>query len=281
MKQSTRGEQENMTLTKAELERKTEGTGSIQHDGNRISTVLTNLKGSRNVGPIERWTSGVSGGLLTLYGITRRDWGGALLTLFGSGFIYRGLSGHSYVDQALGVNTARRDEGAATSVPHTEGIMVERAVTIDKSPAEMYRFWRNFENLPQFMDHLKSVTVTDNTHSHWVAKAPAGRSVAWDAEIINEKENELIAWRSLGKADIGNAGSVHFTPAPGGRGTVVKVILSYRPPAGRVGSLIAKLFGEEPDQQVREDLRHFKEIMEAGEIPTTRGQTSGRSKKES
>jgi uncharacterized membrane protein len=281
MKQSTRGEQENMTLTKAELERKTEGTGSIQHDGNRISTVLTNLKGGRNVGPLERWASGVSGGLLTFYGITRRDWGGALLALFGSGFMYRGLSGHSYVYQALGVNTAGGDKGAATSVPHTEGIKVERAVTIDKSPAEMYRFWRNFENLPQFMDHLKSVTVTDNTHSHWVAKAPAGRSVAWDAEIINEKENELIAWRSLGNADIGNAGSVHFTPAPGGRGTVVKVVLSYDPPAGRVGSLIAKLFGEEPDQQVREDLRHFKEIMEAGEIPTTRGQTSGRSKKES
>lgn len=269
-----------MTLTKAELERKTAGMGNIQHDGNRISTVLTNLKGSRNIGSLERWASGVGGGLLTLYGITRRDRAGALLALFGSGFIYRGLTGRSYAYQALGINTARRDEGAATSVPHNEGVKVERAVTIDKSPVELYRFWRNFENLPQFMDHLQAVTVKDNTHSHWVAKAPAGKSVAWDAEIIHEKENELIAWRSLGNADIGNAGSVHFTLAPGGRGTVVKVVLSYDPPAGRVGSLIAKLFGEEPDQQVREDLRHFKEIMEAGEVPTTRGQTSGRSKKE-
>jgi len=279
MKQSTRGEQEHMTLTKAELARKTKGTSSIQYDGNRKSAVLTNLKGSRNVGPLERWASGVSGGLLTFYGITRRDWAGALLALLGSGFIYRGLSGHSYAYQALSINTARRDERTTTSVPHNEGIKVERAVTIDKSPVGLYRFWRNFENLPQFMDHLKSVTVTDNTHSHWVAKAPVGKSVEWDAEIINEKENELIAWRSIGNADIGNAGSVHFTHAPGGRGTVVKVVLSYDPPAGRVGSLLAKLFGEEPDQQVREDLRHFKEIMEAGEIPTTKGQSSGRSKK--
>ncbi len=128
------------------------------------------------------------------------------------------------------------------------------------------------------MLHLQSVTVKDLTHSRWVANAPAGRTVAWDAEIINDKENELIAWRSVGNADIDNAGSVHFTPAPGGRGTVVKVVLEYVPPAGQAGKLVAKLFGEEPDTQVREDLRHFKEIMEAGEIPTTEGQSSGRSK---
>jgi len=129
------------------------------------------------------------------------------------------------------------------------------------------------------MDHLKSVTVNDNVHSHWVANAPAGTSVEWDAVIINERENKLIAWRSVEDADIGNAGSVHFTPAPGGRGTEVKVVLEYDPPAGKAGAIIARLFGEEPDQQVREDLRHFKEIMEAGEIPTTEGQPSGRSKK--
>ena len=128
------------------------------------------------------------------------------------------------------------------------------------------------------MQHLQSVTVIDLTHSHWVAKAPDGRDVAWDAEIINDKENELIAWRSIGDADIDNAGSVHFTPAPGGRGTVVKVVLEYNPPAGKAGKFVAKLFGEDPDTQVREDLRHLKEIMEAGEIPTTEGQPSGRSK---
>jgi uncharacterized membrane protein len=164
-------------------------------------------------------------------------------------------------------------------VRHKQGIKVERAVTINKSPAELYRFWRNFENLPRFMEHLKSVTIIDNTHSHWVVNAPGGTSVEWDAVIINERENELIAWRSVESADIDNAGSVHFTPAPGGRGTQVRVVLEYDPPAGRAGATIARLFGEEPDQQVREDLRHFKEIMEAGEIPTTEGQPSGRSKK--
>ncbi len=149
-------------------------------------------------------------------------------------------------------------------------------MTIDKAPEELYRFWRNFENLPRFMQHLQSVTVMDSIHSHWVANAPAGTSVEWNAEIINDRPNQLIAWRSVGDSQIGNAGSVHFTPAPGNRGTEVKVVLEYDPPAGRIGSLIAKLFGEEPNQQVREDLRHFKEIMETGEIPTTKGQPAAR-----
>jgi uncharacterized membrane protein len=127
------------------------------------------------------------------------------------------------------------------------------------------------------MDHLESVTVQDDKRSHWVAKAPAGTTVEWDAEIINEKENELIAWRSLDGADVDNAGSVRFSEATGGRGTVVKVSLEYDPPAGIIGSLIAKLFGEEPSQQVQEDLHRFKQVMETGERPTTEGQSSGRS----
>nr|HET6904762.1 SRPBCC family protein [Ktedonobacteraceae bacterium] len=244
---------------------------------NKLNTVLANFKGNGNVHSLERWASGVGGGLLTLYGITRRDWAGGVLALLGGGFVYRGLTGHSYVYQALRINTNNREQ-ATTSVADQEGIKVERAVTINKPAAELYRFWRNFENLPRFMDHLESVTVTDNTHSHWVATAPANTVVEWDAEIINEHENELIAWRSLEDADINNAGSVHFTPAPGGRGTVVKVVLEYDPPAGYIGATIARLFGQAPDQQVHASLRRFKEIMEAGEIPTTQGQPSGRSK---
>src|SRR2546423_604980 len=252
---------------------------SIQQNAGRISSVLSTIKGDTNVGTFERWASGIGGSLLTLYAFLRRDRPGAVLGLLGGSFIFRSLIGHSYIYQALGISTDRQKNSASTSVKHNRGIKVERAVTINKSPEELYRFWRNFENLPRFMEHLKSVTVIDNTHSHWVARAPAGTSVEWDAEIINERENELIAWRSVGDATIGNAGSVHFTPAPGGRGTEVKVVLEYDPPAGRGGAIIARLFGEEPDQQVREDLRHFKEIMEAGEIPTTEGQPSGRSKK--
>jgi uncharacterized membrane protein len=233
---------------------------------------------SMNLGKFERLLSGLGGGILVGYGLLRRDWIGAPIVAVGGTLVLRGATGHSFLYQLLHIDTSEHNTQIATSVSHNQGIKVTRAVTIQKSPEELYSFWRNFENLPRFMQHLKSVTVTDLTHSHWIANAPAGREVAWDAEIINAKENELIAWRSLVDADIDNAGSVHFTPAPGGRGTVIKVVLEYNPPAGKAGMLVAKLFGEDPDTQVREDLRHLKEIMEAGEIPTTEGQPSGRSK---
>jgi uncharacterized membrane protein len=231
-----------------------------------------------NVGNIERLVSGLGGGILVGYGILRRDWIGASLTAVGGALVFRGSTGHSFLYQLLDIDTSEHEDQIATSVPHNQGIKITRAVTVQKSPEELYGFWRNFENLPHFMQHLQSVTAKDLTHSHWIAKAPAGREVSWDAEIINDKENELIAWRSIADADIDNAGSVHFTTAPGGRGTVVKVVLEYNPPAGKAGMLVAKLFGEDPDTQVREDLRHFKEMMEAGEIPTIKGQPSGRSK---
>src|SRR5260370_25086851 len=110
------------------------------------------------------------------------------------------------------------------------------------------------------MRHLESVQVQGN-RSHWVAKGPLGTCVEWDAEIYNENPNEMIAWRSLEGADVDSTGSVHFTPAPGGRGTDVRVVLKYNPPAGKLGAAIAKLFGSEPDQQIRDDLRRFKQLM--------------------
>ena len=227
-----------------------------------------------NVGEEERWVSAVGGGALAVVGLMRGGWSGALLALLGGGLVYRGVTGHCDLYERLEINTARR-KGPRASVAHGEGIKIEKSVTINKSPAELYRFWRNFENLPRFMNHLESVRVLDPRRSHWVAKAPAGMSVAWDAEIINEKENELIAWRSLEDADIPNAGSVRFEKASNGRGTEVKVALNYDPPAGKLGVSIAKLFGEEPEQQVEEDLRRFKQLMEAGETPTTEGQPRG------
>lgn len=156
------------------------------------------------------------------------------------------------------------------------GIKVTHAVTINQPADALYTFWRNFTNLPHIMDHLNAVTVQDSTHSHWVAKAPLGRTVEWDAEIINEKPNELIAWRSLPGADVDSAGTVLFKQAPVGRGTEVKFELSYLPPAGKVGAIVAKLLGEEPKKQLADDLRHFKQLMEAGERATTEGQSSGR-----
>lgn len=172
------------------------------------------------------------------------------------------------------------EKGTATqaSMPHDAGIRVEKAITILATPEELYRFWRNFENLPRIMYHLEAVTVTDAMHSHWVAKAPAGTTVAWDAEIINEEDDSLIAWRSVENADVSNAGSVHFEPT-NGRGTVVRVNLKYDPPAGKLGAAVAKLFGENPEQSIGDDLRRLKQLMETGEIATIEGQTSGDPKK--
>jgi uncharacterized membrane protein len=146
------------------------------------------------------------------------------------------------------------------------GVHVTHNITIRRPRNEVYGFWHNFENLPRFMAHLESVEVLDERRSHWKAKAPAGTTVEWDAETIEDRPNERISWRSLPDASIPNSGSVEFRDAPGNRGTEIKVELRYQPPGGKLGSLIAKLFGEEPEQQVKGDLRRFKQVMETGEI---------------
>lgn len=143
---------------------------------------------------------------------------------------------------------------------------VKKAITINRPVEEVYQFWRNFENLPRFMSHLESVQTTRASQSHWKAKAPAGMTVEWNAEIVTDTPNALIAWQSLEGADVKNSGVVSFAPASGNRGTEVIVEMAYDPPAGAIGSNFAKIFGEEPGQQVKDDLRHFKQIMEVGEI---------------
>jgi uncharacterized membrane protein len=249
-----------------------------------------------NVGDIERYASALAGGALLILGLTRRSPAGLGLVVLGGSLLHRGLTGRCMAYAAAGVNTAGGGGGYVgtstgkggwieagdglhnpnATVGHGEGIKVYKSVTVDKPAAELYRFWRNFENLPRFMKHVESVTVKDDRNSHWVVKAPAGRRVEWDAEIINEQKNELIAWRSVGDADVDNAGSVRFEELEGDRGTKVTVNLEYKPPAGKVGVVVAKLFHEEPGQQVEEDLRRFKQVMETGEIATTDGQPTGR-----
>jgi uncharacterized membrane protein len=145
-------------------------------------------------------------------------------------------------------------------------IHVKEAITINRPRDEVYGFWHNLENLPRFMAHLESVQVLDERRSRWKAKAPVGSTVEWEAETIEDRPNELIAWRSLPDSTVPNIGSVHFRDAPGGRGTEVLVELRYQPPGGKIAALIAKLFGEEPKQQVKGDLRRFKQVMEVGEI---------------
>lgn len=155
-------------------------------------------------------------------------------------------------------------------------VHVETSIIIDKSPEDLYLFWRDFKNLPLFMKHLESVVSMDDGRTHWVAIGMGGLRVEWDAEIYNEIENEMIAWRSVDNADVVNAGSVRFHAAPTGRGTYVRVTLNYNPPAGSVGASLAKLLGSEPGQLVKEELRRFKQLMETGEIATIDGQSSGR-----
>jgi uncharacterized membrane protein len=155
-------------------------------------------------------------------------------------------------------------------------VHLEISIAIEKSPEELYDFWRDFKNLPLFMRNLESVTELSQTQSHWVAKGPGGSRVEWDAEIYTEKENELISWRSLADADFVNAGSVRFQAGPEGHGTFVRVSMNYNPPAGKVGATLVQLFGAEPAQLIKEDLRRLKQIMEAGEVATIAGQTSGR-----
>lgn len=161
------------------------------------------------------------------------------------------------------------------SVPHGAGEKSVHVVTVNKPTAELYRYWRDFTNLPRFMNHLEAVEDRGEGRSHWKAKAPLGQTVEWDATIVNEVENELIAWQSTEDAQVNNAGSVRFRPAPGDRGTEVRVNLSYEPPAGKAGVVIAKILGEEPGRQVSDDLRRFKQLMETGELPTNDRQPMG------
>jgi uncharacterized membrane protein len=159
-----------------------------------------------------------------------------------------------------------------------ESRTVKYSLLVSRSPEEVYSFWRNFQNLPKFMVHLESVQVLeDPRRSHWVAKAPGGKKVEWDAEMTEDRRNELIAWKSDNDSAVENSGNVQFERAPGNRGTIVKVELKYSPPGGMLGVAVAKLFGEEPQQQVEDDLRHFKQLIETGELPTIKGQPSGRS----
>jgi uncharacterized membrane protein len=205
----------------------------------------------------QQWASLIGGSALVLYGLSRRSLKGALLALAGGGLVYRTVA----------------EQQNTTDM--SQSIKVEKTLTINRKPQELYQFWHNFENLPTFMKHLKSVKIYDQKRSHWIANAPLGNSVEWDAEIINDQENYLIAWTSVEGADVDNSGFVRFQPAVGGRGTEVKVVMELNPPGGSLGATVAKLFGEAPEQQIGDDLRRFKQLMETGEIATTEGQAVG------
>jgi uncharacterized membrane protein len=214
----------------------------------------TQSNGGRN---LPRWGALLGGSALAAYGISRRSKSGAALAAAGGLLVYGG--------------------SRITSQPAE--IHAESSFTVNVSPEEAYRFWSDLENLPRFMAHLQSVRKLDDRRSEWTARGPMQLRIAWNAEITDRRENEWIVWRSEAGSLFRNSGSVQFRPAPGNRGTEVTVALRYEPPAGGAGKAFARLFGKDPSQAIFEDLRHFKQLIETGEIPTTVGQPHGRRSK--
>jgi uncharacterized membrane protein len=201
----------------------------------------------------------VSGAVLVGYAFKQRSWKAAGVALAGAPLAYR---------QATGSWPLQRSEEALP-------VTVETSVTISKPREELYSFWRRLENLPRFMRHLDAVTESGDGISHWVGRSPLGK-VEWDAEIVEEREGHLLSWRSLPGSQVHNAGSVFFESAPAHRGTIVRVSFELQPPAGPIGRAVGKVMSPMTEQQVKQDLRRFKNLMETGEIPTTDGQPAGK-----
>lgn len=199
-----------------------------------------------------RLISGAAGGALVLMGLRRRGVLGLGMAAVGGYLAYRAATGNDPVMAAAGLSG-----NTAAAKP----IFVEHSVVVDRPAQQVYDYWRKLDNLPRIMSHLETVTVLDERRSRWVAKAPLGTHVEWEAEIVNDKPGERIGWHSLPGATVDNAGSVQFENLPNG-GTRVHVALSYRPPAGALGAAVAKIFGEEPSQQIAEDLQKFKQTFE-------------------
>jgi len=228
-----------------------------------------------NVGGAERIASVAGGSILAVLGISRGTLPGMVAAGLGGALLLRGSTGHCPVYEALGVDTSREGEKEEEIV--RRGIRVEGAFLVDRAPDDLYRSWRDLENLPRIMSHLRSVRVIDGRRSLWTADAPwlAGGEVEWEAEITRDEPGAAIAWCSVPGSEIETTGEVRFERAPGDRGTEVRVALHYVPAGGRLGHWIAKLTGHGPWRTIREDLRNFKRIQEAGEVPTTAGQPRG------
>jgi len=223
--------------------------------------------GRSNLSDSERLISMVAGGALIAAGLWRRLPGGLLAPLTGAALVHRAWTGHCAVYGLLGVNSAQ-GRSRHLGVPAGHGRKVTWSVHIERDPRELYDFWRKLENLPRVMRHLDSVTPEDEQRSHWVARGPFGRTLEWDAEIITDRPGETIGWRSLPGSQVDTAGSVHFRRPSFGEGTELVVSLKYDPPGGRLVAAVADFVGQGLEETVDEDLRAFKQLMEAGEVST-------------
>jgi len=223
-----------------------------------------------NVTDAERWITGIGGAAMAVAGMRQRSGSGLLMVAGGGALLVRAATGYCPAYGALGINSTetRRALGGR------RGMHVNESITIQRPAAELYDRWRQLARLPEIMSHLVSVTETGQTRSHWVAKAPFGSTVEWDAEMISDDPGSLISWRTVEESDVVSAGSVKFVPDARG-GTIVHVKLQYSPPAGAAGAAVAWLTGRSGAQSVRDDLRRFKALIEAGEVPTIEGQPRG------
>jgi len=226
------------------------------------------VRNRRNVGDTERWVSMGAGATMVLYGLARRSTAGLVLAGFGAWLLRRGASGHCEAYDMLGVNSSHTASDTRRALGGDAGAHVDESVTINRPLPELYKFWRNLENLPRVMTHLASVEQLTETISRWRAKAPGGTHVEWTAEIINEVPNQVIGWRSIESSDVVSAGSVNFDEAGAGR-TRVRVRLQYSPPGGKAGAALASLVGRDAATEIRNDLNRFKQLIESGEIATS------------
>ena len=249
--------------------------------GTELQPVAADDNENVNVGRGERLVSVLGGSVLALYGLKRHDALGLAAAAAGTFLIERGVSGHSRVYDRMNLSTGGGTlHAGAAGVDPEAAISVRRAVTVMRSRSECYAVWRDFTRLPTFMDYLESVEVVDGTRSRWRAKAPAGRTVEWEAEIVSDVPDVAIAWKSVEPSDVPNRGRVEFRDAPADRGTEVHVQLDWDPPGGRLTKLIAAVFGTDPQHEVNNALRRFRQIMETGTVPTVEGQSTGRGRGE-
>lgn len=257
---SQQSTQESITAGRSgTLSRAMRPAGSSDADGSQALPV--------NISRMEQIISTGGGIALGLAGLSRGRLPGLLLAAFGGGLLYRGLTGHCHLYDALGIDSAEHPD--ATALPAQQGEHVEKAIAINRPPEELFAFWREVTNLPLVMRHVKHVEVVSPDRSRWTAEGLFGRELHWEGEIFNERENEFIAWRSLPGGDVETAGSVHFKPLGHDRGTEVRISIKYNPPGGKLGAMVATLGGRGLKQEIAEDLRNLKRRFETGGLPET------------
>lgn len=224
----------------------------------------------RNISDVERWGSLAAGATLALYGLGSRRRAGWMLAGLGAMLLHRGATGHCYVYRGLNLDTYHGGTDTRRALGGSAGVTVEESVTVNRPVEEIYSFWRSLENLPRFMHHLESVERLTDTLSRWRVKGPAGTRLEWNAEIINEIPNQVIGWRSIEGSDVVSAGSVNFESAGPAR-TRLRARLQYSPPGGKAGHAAAWLLGRDAATEIREDLQRFKQLVDSGQVPTSRG----------